>query len=1310
MPPYISKYFYLFVLCFPTTLLNAQYLEQYEQADEISTGDTYGTLDWSINSEDEYIYTAGKTTFRGFKDTYVIRKLDTLGNICWSSAERGYFIPTSNFLRDFNLFDDNYLYLVTSETTNSGPKYLWKIDALDGSLAYKQVLPAQLDPSANRKVIPFNADTLLFSFRPASSPSTGSKGIAWIDRTTGVTLSIQDILAPQIESDVPIVVIDNDRHLIFSSADTLYKMNPFISDSIIWKTPLLSPYSNSTVSPQSLHYADGENALYVAGIIDNYSEGFASRLNTLTGEIEWMTFIESNDDIDFSNYLFDQAHYYVNWRPSTTGNSKVLVNKFDRITGEIVWESASNYEVGNNREQAGLEMIQDDNALYLTGYFTTSQGYTNWGMLKLQKSDGGLVYSTLITNIQQSIGSLGIGLKVLNDRVACLGTKRLEQNLGLATEQWVEIDNENGDILLEKIIPDTIPFPSAIVNIEQAGPGILAILQQHGTKAKLSLKTTNGETQWDTVFTSPNYANFQPQYLETINDSILFIGGIGSNDIELLFAPDPYDTYEQEMRFYIFNTNQRTFINYGQNLLGNSIRPLKIVDILCDPGTNNLFICGAQSDNLNLYRFDYGINVPAMLLADRTADNGTETSEWMTHAQLMVDVSPDHFLFISKNKWYRVPKTNLSLLTSYPGTGAARLHHIDTFPDGRFFVNGRIGYSPISYIIDPLDWEEIQYVQICQGSYAAKKWVQGESDNYIYSLCAGENSMAVAKYDITANSIVWQQEVSSSDPLYTLATVTDITFNTAGQYIAITGHRRSTTGGKEQLYFATLNTDGNITSAISHEAVGILQNARGLVLHSDASSTATVMGGTLKRAPGPSEAALFYINELSLENRIIAKVFLDYNQDGLQQTDEPTIPVGDFLIDNQQQLFPNQLGYIHHLTIPGLHEVSYQLPDQWQLTSEFLTYEVDPYDITQETDTLCFGISPTEDNANIRPFLNAEQFICNEENQVHLQFKNIGTTATDVQISLTYIGEFINADTPPENQQADTLFWLYSDILPGTTQTNTITLLSPTAQQLGELLTLELTATWYDTDGVTLIDTTFRYQDILLCSYDPNDKQVSPKGEGPASEILKNEALFYTIRFQNTGNFPAQDIEIIDDLHEGFDLPTFEFINASHPITEIKRVDSRLFFVFEDIWLPDSVNNEPESHGFVSFKISPQPNLPDNYVINNTASIYFDQNPAIVTNTVTNTLVNIISSNEEIPPPTKSNFLVAPNPVTNAFFIRKLADDGISYPLVLHDARGRVVQRCTLVDNEKEITTSTLAAGLYLLRIGHLEVIKIIIK
>ena len=136
-------------------------------------------------------------------------------------------------------------------------------------------------------------------------------------------------------------------------------------------------------------------------------------------------------------------------------------------------------------------------------------------------------------------------------------------------------------------------------------------------------------------------------------------------------------------------------------------------------------------------------------------------------------------------------------------------------------------------------------------------------------------------------------------------------------------------------------------------------------------------------------------------------------------------------------------------------------------------------------------------------------------------------------------------------------------------------------------------------------------------SYDPNDKSVSPTGVG-ANKLVKHKVpLDYLIRFQNTGTDTAYTVVIVDTLDQNLDLSTLEFGASSHKY-KIEFTGSGkpiLKFTFDKINLVDSFTNEPKSHGFVSFKITPYDSIPNGTLVKNSADIYFDFNLPIKTNT-----------------------------------------------------------------------------------------------
>ena len=143
---------------------------------------------------------------------------------------------------------------------------------------------------------------------------------------------------------------------------------------------------------------------------------------------------------------------------------------------------------------------------------------------------------------------------------------------------------------------------------------------------------------------------------------------------------------------------------------------------------------------------------------------------------------------------------------------------------------------------------------------------------------------------------------------------------------------------------------------------------------------------------------------------------------------------------------------------------------------------------------------------------------------------------------------------------------------------------------------------------------------ILGNAYDPNDKNASTdymNDNYPLGylDAFIDDALTYTIRFQNTGTAPAQNVYIIDTLSTLLDWTSFTLIEASHPMQVVNLGNGIMRFEFNQIWLPDSTSNEPESHGQLTYRISEIPTNAIMSIIENTAYIYFDWNAPIITNT-----------------------------------------------------------------------------------------------
>jgi gliding motility-associated-like protein/uncharacterized repeat protein (TIGR01451 family) len=215
-------------------------------------------------------------------------------------------------------------------------------------------------------------------------------------------------------------------------------------------------------------------------------------------------------------------------------------------------------------------------------------------------------------------------------------------------------------------------------------------------------------------------------------------------------------------------------------------------------------------------------------------------------------------------------------------------------------------------------------------------------------------------------------------------------------------------------------------------------------------------------------------------------------------------------------------------------------------------------------------------------------------------------------------------------------------------------------------------------------DTTSRKIEVRG-SYDPNIKvTIQDSLITPFDSILD-----YTIHFQNTGTAPAYYVEIRDTLPDELDLGELNIESASHyPVHPILR-DNKLFFIFDEIVLPDSSSDEEGSKGYVNFTINQKKGFDRDTSIRNSASIYFDLNEPVKTNTWVNTVKSPITMKSVYAPE------YCPNDTVHVgFYTRFVPSSSNRWKVWLSDATGSFNTPMLLLDTAMVDTTGFLPVSL----------------
>ncbi|MFN0030839.1 MAG: T9SS type A sorting domain-containing protein [Flavobacteriales bacterium] len=177
---------------------------------------------------------------------------------------------------------------------------------------------------------------------------------------------------------------------------------------------------------------------------------------------------------------------------------------------------------------------------------------------------------------------------------------------------------------------------------------------------------------------------------------------------------------------------------------------------------------------------------------------------------------------------------------------------------------------------------------------------------------------------------------------------------------------------------------------------------------------------------------------------------------------------------------------------------------------------------------------------------------------------------------------------------------------------------TPNWEHIGETVTNYIYVYGYDEAGNIVAQGQKTISVVVTCAYDPNAISAEPLGYTDEHFILNNQQIEYTVQFQNTGNAPATNVIVRDTLDPHLNISTWMMGVSMHDcFVQVNPATREAVFYFENIMLPDSTSDEPGSHGVFTYFIRPNNTLPHNTAIDGTAHIYFDNNPAVVTNTWT---------------------------------------------------------------------------------------------
>ena len=438
-------------------------------------------------------------------------------------------------------------------------------------------------------------------------------------------------------------------------------------------------------------------------------------------------------------------------------------------------------------------------------------------------------------------------------------------------------------------------------------------------------------------------------------------------------------------------------------------------------------------------------------------------------------------------------------------------------------------------------------------------------------------------------------------------------------------------------------------------------------------------------------------------------LYIDQNNNGQRDASEGPMPYPQLITDAGQNLATASTAGTGEYRLSGVAGSAFSispasLHPAYTLGSP--TVRTGTFPATGGTTSgLDFGLVPIANRTDLRLALTAySPSRPGFTTRYRLTLENMGSTsipAGTATLTLDALMQYISS-TPAGTVAGRVLSLPYAALAPFGVASYDLLFSLPTNTALGTVLnTIGAAPVAGD---VAPADNTATLAQTVVGSFDPNSMEVNYQRLTPA-QVAAKQPLDYTIHFQNLGTAPAQNVILSDTLNfQKLNPATLLLVAQSHnclwSLTSTGPNTGLLTVRFLGINLPEQNTDVIRSMGFVRFRVQPRPTLAVGEIIPNRASIVFDYNDGIRTNTATTTVFVATAALARHEAPAWEAY---PNPATDVLTVALDLPAAGPVRVELLDGLGRAVRHQVLAAPagplRQQLDLRGLAPGLYVLRL-----------
>jgi uncharacterized repeat protein (TIGR01451 family) len=524
-------------------------------------------------------------------------------------------------------------------------------------------------------------------------------------------------------------------------------------------------------------------------------------------------------------------------------------------------------------------------------------------------------------------------------------------------------------------------------------------------------------------------------------------------------------------------------------------------------------------------------------------------------------------------------------------------------------------------------------------------------------------------------------------------------------------------------------------------SLGTTSTPASCIFNSDGAVTATAYGGTapytyswgsssltgistggyfvnVSDATGCETAGYAYVgydaSNTSCYCTITGVVYQDLNGNCVQDAGEPGIPNVQIYCSGIGYTYTNVSGQYSFIAPSGTYTISETVLAFYPLSP----CQLNNIPVTVAASTGCVNtinfansVTPIHD-VHISTWDYNHAIPGNTYNQVTV-ISNDGTiTESSILAGYNADGQIFAPSFIPSGIFSGSAYWYntaagFPTLAPGAAQTFHETYSVPTSVPLGTNLLFKDSvahtapiSTWL-TDYSPWNNVNY-FSTTTVSSYDPNFKEVSPKGTGPTGLIPATDTVLeYMVHFQNTGTYFANNVVVIDTLDNNLDWTSLRpvYQSAQGKVTlEQAGAFKIATFTFANINLPAQITDDLRSNAMFTYTVKVLPGLTAGSQIRNRASIYFDYNAPVMTQSTLNT-IDGTAAISNVPVQNVNSFSVYPNPAQQSFNVLINSENAGMAELKVSDITGKILisKGIAIVKGTQTITTNVnqFAPGVY---------------